>query len=186
MAPLAFLRGHGDLGERVRVTGPTLARSELETPIGRLVLFATGRGLCVAAFADGWMRRRRVLLRRFGAIEVAPAPLEAVDHLRAYFDGDLAALERIHVDPGGTPFQARVWRHLRRLPAGRTTTYGRLAARLGAPRSSRAVGAANGANPVAVVIPCHRLVGAGGDLTGYAFGVRRKRWLLRHEGVDGV
>lgn len=183
---MAFLRRDGDLGRRARVTGPTLARSELETPLGRLLLFATVRGLCLAAFEDGWVRRRRVLERRFGTVEGAPAPLEAVGLLRDYFDGDLDALDRIRVDPGGTLFQARVWRQLRGLPAGRTATYGQLAGRLGSPRASRAVGAANGANPVAVVIPCHRLVGANGDLTGYAFGVRRKRWLLRHEGVDGA
>ncbi len=182
---MALLRGHGDLGRRAWVIGPTLTRTELETPLGRLLLFATAGGLCVAAFEDGWARRRRVLERRFGAVEAAPARLEAVDHLRDYFDGDLGALDRIRVDPAGTPFQARVWRHLRGVPAGRVATYGQVAARLGAPRASRAVGAANGANPIAVVIPCHRLVGASGDLTGYAFGVRRKRWLLRHEGARG-
>jgi methylated-DNA-[protein]-cysteine S-methyltransferase len=105
------------------------------------------------------------------------------DALAAYFAGEIGALDRIEVRTGGSAFQQKVWRALRTLPAGRTTSYGRLAARIGAPKAVRAVGAANGANPVSVVVPCHRLIGANGRLTGYGGGLDRKRWLLAHEGA---
>ncbi len=103
--------------------------------------------------------------------------------LRDYFSGDLAALDAITVDPDGTAFQKQVWQALREIPVGRTTSYGKLAEELGRPKASRAVGMANARNPVALVAPCHRVIGAGGALTGYAGGLDRKRWLLRHEGV---
>lgn len=126
-----------------------------------------------------------MLERRFETYEVRDGRVPAAAALRSYFDGNLGALDTIDVDPGGTVFQRKVWRALRRLPPGRRTTYGSLAASLGLGKgAARAVGAVNGANPVSVVIPCHRLTGATGDLTGYAYGLRRKRWLLRHEGVD--
>ncbi|TMA44133.1 MAG: methylated-DNA--[protein]-cysteine S-methyltransferase, partial [Deltaproteobacteria bacterium] len=88
----------------------------------------------------------------------------------------------IRVDPGGTEFQRRVWGALRKVPPGRTVSYGELARAVGAPGAARAVGAANGSNPVGIVIPCHRVIGADGSLTGYAGGVERKEWLLGHEG----
>ena len=103
--------------------------------------------------------------------------------VRAYLDGDLAALDEIPVETGGTPFQRQVWQALREVGPGTTSTYGELARRLGRPTAARAVGAANGRNPVALVVPCHRIVGANGALTGYAGGVERKRWLLKHEGA---
>jgi methylated-DNA-[protein]-cysteine S-methyltransferase len=108
--------------------------------------------------------------------EVAPFPA-AREQLRAYFEGRLREFE-LPLAPAGTPFQHRVWRALLEIPYGRTVTYGELAARLGQPGASRAVGLANGRNPIAVVIPCHRVVGAGGALTGYGGGIERKRWLL--------
>lgn len=101
--------------------------------------------------------------------------------LQAYFAGDLAAIDRLEVAPAGTPFQRGVWAALREIPCGTTQSYGALARRLGRPDASRAVGFANGANPVAVVIPCHRVIGANGSLTGYGGGLDRKRWLLDHE-----
>jgi methylated-DNA-[protein]-cysteine S-methyltransferase len=118
----------------------------------------------------------------------APARSDAarriVDALRAYFAGDLHALDTIAVDPlGGTPFQRRVWLALRSIPAGTTVSYQMLARRIRAPKAMRAVGAANGANPVPIVLPCHRVIGADGSLTGYGGGLPRKRWLLRHEAV---
>ncbi len=163
---------------------PRLTRVELSTPIGRVVLVGRRDRLHVLVFRDGWARGRAALTRRFGSFELVEGELEATSAVTDYFDGELSALDRIAVDPGGTPFQTRVWRRLRRLRPGATNTYGGLARSLGSPRSSRAVGAANGANPIAVVIPCHRLVGSTGALTGYAFGLRRKRWLLEHEGVE--
>ncbi|MCB9763325.1 MAG: methylated-DNA--[protein]-cysteine S-methyltransferase [Alphaproteobacteria bacterium] len=108
-------------------------------------------------------------------------PHGVIAALDAYFGGALDALEDLPVDPQGTDFQQRVWAALRGVRPGRTTSYGALAAALGSPGASRAVGAANGANRVALIIPCHRVVGADGSLTGYAGGVWRKRWLLEHE-----
>jgi methylated-DNA-[protein]-cysteine S-methyltransferase len=108
---------------------------------------------------------------------------DAASALAAYFDGDLGALDNIDVDPGGTPFQRRVWERLRRIPPGETRSYTRLAREVGSASSVRAVGAANGANPIAIVVPCHRVIGADGRLVGYGGGLDRKRWLLAHEGV---
>ena len=105
------------------------------------------------------------------------------ERIAAYFDGDLQALESLSATPTGTLFQQEVWNALRTIPPGSTTSYGALARRLGRPNASRAVGMANGRNPVALVIPCHRVIGSNGTLTGYAYGLDRKRWLLRHEGV---
>ena len=99
----------------------------------------------------------------------------------AYFKGDLTAIDGLKVANGGTDFQRAVWKALRAIPAGGTITYGALAARLGRPKAARAVGLANGANPIAIVVPCHRVVGADGSLTGYGGGMARKQWLLAHE-----
>ena len=109
------------------------------------------------------------------------APEAVRDALAAWFAGDLGALDGLPVKTGGTPFQRAVWKALRDIPAGETRTYGQLATAIGAPRAVRAVGLANGANPVGVIVPCHRVIGANGTLTGYAGGLERKRWLLAHE-----
>jgi methylated-DNA-[protein]-cysteine S-methyltransferase len=106
--------------------------------------------------------------------------------LAAYMDGDLAALDSLEVATGGTPFQRRVWRALREISAGTTTSYGELAKQIGNPSSVRAVGLANGANPIGIVVPCHRVIGADGSLTGYAGGLQRKRWLIAHEARHAV
>ena len=111
----------------------------------------------------------------------AASPAHAA--LRAYLDGDIGAIDGLAVETAGTPFQRAVWAALRTIPAGETLTYAALAARIGRPAAVRAVGAANGANPVGVVVPCHRVIGADGSLTGYGGGMDRKRWLLAHEGV---
>ena len=110
-------------------------------------------------------------------------PAGVTSRLRAHLEDDLAALADIEVAPQGTPFQRSVWTALRRIAPGATLSCGRLAAELGRPGSARAVGAANARNPIAIVIPCHRVIGADGALTGYAGGIERKRWLLRHEGA---
>jgi O-6-methylguanine DNA methyltransferase len=104
--------------------------------------------------------------------------------LEAYFDGDLGAIDTLPVETGGTELQRSVWAALRAIPAGETRSYGALAAQIARPTAARAVGHANGANPVGVVVPCHRVIGADGSLTGYAGGIERKRWLLAHEGVS--
>jgi O-6-methylguanine DNA methyltransferase len=101
--------------------------------------------------------------------------------LDAYFGGDVGALDRIAVDPRGTPFQLEVWQQLRRIPVGTTISYGELARRVGRPNAQRAVGMANASNPIALIVPCHRVIRTGGALGGYAFGLAYKEWLLAHE-----
>ncbi|MEQ8662762.1 MAG: methylated-DNA--[protein]-cysteine S-methyltransferase [Gammaproteobacteria bacterium] len=159
----------------------------LATPLGPLVLVEDAAGrLRGAEWADAearlarWLARQR-LARTPRRVDVAALAASAA--LTAYFDGVLERLADIEVVMTGSPFQQAVWQALRGLAPGSTLAYGALAARLGRPRAARAVGAANGANPCAVVVPCHRLVGADGALTGYAGGLARKRWLLAHEGA---
>jgi O-6-methylguanine DNA methyltransferase len=126
---------------------------------------------------------RRLLRDHYGdyTLEEGAAPASLTRALDAYFDGSIAALAHVRVATGGTPFQREVWGALRTIPAGTTVSYGQLAAALGRAGASRAVGAANGVNPVGIVVPCHRVIGANGTLTGYAGGLPRKRWLLDHE-----
>jgi methylated-DNA-[protein]-cysteine S-methyltransferase len=102
----------------------------------------------------------------------------------AYFDGDVRALDALPVKTQGTAFQSEVWAALRAIPVGQTRSYGQLAAAIGRPSAVRAVGLANGSNPVGVIVPCHRVIGANGTLTGYAGGLERKRWLLAHEAAN--
>ncbi|BDU73064.1 methylated-DNA--[protein]-cysteine S-methyltransferase [Mesoterricola silvestris] len=149
------------------------------SPLGPLALAAdAGGALCYLGFADHEPRPR--LLRGLAGSDPAVfAPVER--QLDEYFRGVRAAFD-LPLAPRGTPFQLRVWEELRRIPPGRTLSYGDLARRLGDPRLARAVGAANGANPISIIIPCHRLLGAGGGLTGYAGGLDRKRALLELEG----
>lgn len=116
----------------------------------------------------------------------APAeePSGALDALRRYFDGELDAIADLPVRfDRGTPFQQEVWAALRTIPVGETISYAELAQRVGRPTGFRAVGSANGQNPVGVVVPCHRVISSDGTLGGYAGGLDRKRWLLAHEGV---
>ncbi len=160
-----------------------LLLDRLPTPIGRFVLVCGGGVLRAAAF-DGdqdWMRRW--LGRQYGPYRLthgrAPAPIRGP--IEAYFDGHLESLDEVPVETAGTPFQTIVWSALRTIPVGTTVTYGQLAARIGKPGSSRAVGMANGSNPIPIVVPCHRVIGANGALTGYGGGLDRKRWLLAHE-----
>jgi methylated-DNA-[protein]-cysteine S-methyltransferase len=160
-----------------------LALDTLETPVGPVALAADGRALVALEFGLPAAVHAR-LRARFGnevAVRDVPDPQGFASRVRAYFAGDLAALRAVPVDGGGTPFERRVWAALRRIPAGETASYGAIAARLGAPGACRAVGRANGRNPIAIAVPCHRVVGADGTLTGYAGGLERKRWLLAHE-----
>jgi len=157
---------------------------EIESPVGKIVLAETGGALCALDFEEGPEPVLARLKRRYGALQARPGNgvRELRDRLEAYFQGDLKALDGLPVEPGGTPFQRDVWSALQRIPAGSTTSYSELAASIGRPSAVRAVGMANSRNPIAVVIPCHRVVGRDGSLTGYAGGLERKRWLLRHEG----
>lgn len=153
------------------------------SPIGRILLVSDGTALHALDFEAFEARALRLLQRYHGPCELVPGRAAGVaERIAAYFAGELTALDTIPVETGGSAFQRRVWRGLRRIPAGSTMSYGRLAAEIGAPTASRAVGLANGANPIALVIPCHRVIGANGSLTGYGGGLERKAWLLRHEG----
>jgi methylated-DNA-[protein]-cysteine S-methyltransferase len=161
---------------------PRIARARLTTPIGELVAFARAGALCAVAFTDGRDDPLASLRARFGPFALEEAdPLDVGGRFRLYFGGALDALDRLAVDPGGTPFQGRVWAELRRIPAGRTLSYLEVARRVGTPEAVRAVGAANGRNPIVIIVPCHRVIGADGRLVGYGGGLDRKRWLLAHE-----
>lgn len=168
------------------MTSPSeIAVGEAPSPIGELLCGFREGVLCSLEFADHRSRFDVALHRRFGAVRLRaqPVPRTLRDRLAAYFAGELAAIDGIPVALGGTPFQSAVWAALRRIPAGTTATYAALAAALGRPEAIRAVGAANGSNPVSIIVPCHRLVGADGSLTGYGGGIERKSWLLVHEGA---
>ena len=161
----------------------TIETGTVSTPLGTLAWYACGRTLLAAGFADRRAEMLRTLRRRFGNVTFRPAAKRngVSAALSAYARGRTSALDRLAVDAGGTPFQARVWHALRDIPAGTTTTYAALARRVGRPSAVRAVGAANAANPVAIVVPCHRVIGSDGKLHGYAGGIARKRRLLDHE-----
>ena len=157
----------------------------LATPIGEIDLVADSEGrLRVLEFHDQPQRLARALRlhHRDRTVEAAAAPVAVRDGLAAYFAGELAALKTVPWTIGGTAFQQQVWNALVEIPLGETTSYARLAEQVGRPAAVRAVGAANGANPIAIVVPCHRVIGTGGALTGYGGGIERKRWLLAHEG----
>ena len=163
-----------------------LLTETLSTPIGTLVVISDEMGqLRATDWSDYDDRMRRLLARHYGQdkITLTPAPRlsEPASAIQAYFNGDLCAIEALSTATGGTPFQKRVWQALREIPAGRTWSYRDVANRIGHPAAVRAVGLANGANPVGIVVPCHRVIGADGSLTGYGGGLERKRWLLNHE-----
>ena len=164
----------------------TVEYCEWASPVGPIVFAVHDGQLCSLSFGEQWARKRAQLEKRFGQVEfhAAADPAGVVTRIQKYFAGDLDALTGIVVDTGGTPFQQRVWRELRKIPAGRTASYGDIARAIGAPTAVRAVGAANGANPVGIVVPCHRVIGTDGSLTGYGGGIERKRWLLRHESAQ--
>ena len=158
----------------------------ISTPIGTFMVAADPEGnLRIALFADDEEIVRHYLRLQCGnrefRVEPAENPYGLSDTIRRYFAGELNAIDAIAVETGGTSFQRKVWTALREIPCGTTTSYGALAKEIGHPAAVRAVGTANGANPVAVVLPCHRVIGANGSLTGYGGGMERKRWLLNHE-----
>lgn len=155
------------------------------SPISSLLLVTDNDGILRALeFSDHEARMHRLLGVHYGDywLEKGAAPTSLLKTLNAYFEGDIDALTDVRIATGGTPFQRTVWNALRTVQPGITITYGQLAARLGFTGASRAVGAANGANPIAIVVPCHRVIGANGMLTGYGGGLTRKQWLLDHEG----
>ena len=161
-----------------------LRTSTIGSEIGPIVMVMDSVGLCALEFGGGEERMNTALSRRFGSFVLHRGDELGVGaRIEDYLAGDLHALDEIKVNPGGTAFQQTVWNALREIPAGTTQTYAQLAASIGRPSAPRAVGLANGQNPVSIVIPCHRLIGSNGALTGYAGGLERKRWLLRHEGA---
>lgn len=163
-----------------------LTLDRMETQVGTLLLVSDEDGVLRALdFSDFEPRMRTLLRRHYGEVTLneGEAPKATRAAITAYLAGDHAALDSIPVATGGTDFQRSVWAALRRIPAGETRSYGALAVMLGKPGASRAVGLANGANPIGIVVPCHRVIGANGTLTGYAGGMDRKRWLLAHEGA---
>jgi methylated-DNA-[protein]-cysteine S-methyltransferase len=161
-----------------------LAIDRIETPIG-VALLATDEDGYLRAFdwSDFEPRQLKLVERYNGAVPMAAgaAPAKTREALAAYFGGELDAIETIPWRTCGTSFQLACWRALCAIPVGRTASYGEQAARIGKPKAVRAVGLANGANPIGLVVPCHRVIGADGTLTGYGGGLHRKRWLLRHE-----
>jgi len=169
------------------VTPPEyLTLDRIQAPIGAFLIATDDRGALRAVdFWDDEAGLRRLLAKQYGQVPVAfgqsPAPIRQA--FADYFAGDIRALEQIPVETVGTQFQRKVWAALQRIPAGETRSYGQLAVEIGEPKAMRAVGLANGQNPVAIVVPCHRVIGADGSLTGFGGGLPRKRWLLKHEGA---
>jgi len=159
----------------------------LDSPLGPMLVAHAAGTLVALDFDEQAGRLRAHLQRRYARCSVVagdPDP-NANRCLQAYFEGNVGALAAVKVNLAGTAFQQRVWAALQAIPPGETTSYAALARRIGAPRAVRATGRANALNPVSLVVPCHRVIGSDGSLTGYAGGIERKRWLLRHEGAMG-
>ena len=160
----------------------------LATPIGELLIVTDDDGrLRTIDWTDHEARMRLLLDRYYGKGRYTLAPVRdrggLTTAMRAYFKGDLDVIDTLPVATNGTPFQASVWQELRRIERGRTISYAELAGRVGRPKAVRAAGLANGQNPISIVVPCHRVIGSNGTLTGYGGGLPRKKWLLEHEGA---
>ncbi len=163
-----------------------LCVDRIETPIGELLLVADAAGkLRAVDWTDYEERMMRLLRLHYGKegfqLEPARNPHGLRDKIGSYFAGDVEAIDGISVETAGTPFQRSVWKELRKIPGGSAISYGQLACQIARPKAVRAVGLANGANPIGIVVPCHRVIGSNGSLTGYGGGLERKRWLLEHE-----
>lgn len=165
-----------------------LTQEFLETPLGIMhIITDEDETLRAAEWESDVERMTRLLNRHYGVGKFdlkdrqCKTPSKAFECLARYFDGDISALDELETATGGTDFQRTVWKALRTIPHGKTMSYTQLAYVIGNPKAARAVGLANGANPIAIVVPCHRVIGADGKLTGYAGGLEKKRWLLNHE-----
>lgn len=165
---------------RQRPSGPSCVYTWQDSPVGRLLVAGDDEGLRFILFAEG----RAAVQPEPGWREDPDALADPVAQLREYFARSRRAFD-LRLAPAGTPFQLRVWNELRQIPYGGTISYGELARRVGCLNGSRAVGLANGANPLSIVIPCHRVVGAGGKMVGYGGGLRNKEWLLELEREEG-
>jgi methylated-DNA-[protein]-cysteine S-methyltransferase len=177
--------GHSPPQPRTTVSSSERTREEVRTPIGVFVVECDPEGRVISTSWKEELRRGSVIKWATpsgseGAPDAGSAsPVKQA--LLEYFDGDLRAIDRIPVAPQGSEFQLSVWRELRRIPPGATVTYSQLAMQLGRSSATRAVGRANATNPIGLIVPCHRVVGYDGSLTGYGGGLDRKRWLLDHE-----
>jgi methylated-DNA-[protein]-cysteine S-methyltransferase len=165
-----------------------IARAILSTPLGDMLALDSGEGLCALEFTGPKERLPRLearLRRHFPPHEIVDRDTAAMLRTRAwlddYFSGKSADISSLRLDMRGAAFELRVWAALRAIPPGETTSYGAIAKALGSAGASRAVGMANGANPIAIIVPCHRVIGASGSLTGYGGGLDRKTWLIDHE-----
>ncbi|NDJ15960.1 methylated-DNA--[protein]-cysteine S-methyltransferase [Myxacorys almedinensis] len=164
-----------------------LCFDQIPSALGQILVVSDGESLCAVDFSDYEARMRQRLEQRFGHVRLVPTsnPQGIGDALQSYLKGNVSSLDELPVSLGGTPFQQQVWLALRTIPVGHVWTYGQLAHQIGRPTAYRAVGMTNALNPIAIVLPCHRVIGANQTLTGYAGGLERKRWLLHHEGVTG-
>jgi AraC family transcriptional regulator of adaptative response/methylated-DNA-[protein]-cysteine methyltransferase len=174
-----------------------LWRDIVPTPLGDMLAMSSGEGLCALEFTgltgsngrrapeSRLTRLERRLARWFPPHDVIDARTPVIDRahdwLGHYFDGTSAEIRDLPLDLRGAPFERRVWQKLLEIPPGRTSSYGEIARALGSAGASRAVGLANGSNPIAIIVPCHRVIGSTGSLTGYGGGLERKTWLIRHE-----
>ncbi len=160
-----------------------LIKANFETPIGNLIIVLEGDTIVICEFADHADRVEKQLAKFYHnrPVIIGDLPHQIATAFTEYFNGNLNALSPLKAKPLGTSFQQRVWHELQNIPYGTTSSYGDLATQLKS--SPRAVGGANGSNPVCLIFPCHRVIGANGSLTGYAGGIERKEWLLKHEGA---
>jgi methylated-DNA-[protein]-cysteine S-methyltransferase len=167
---------------------PQLFIDRIEFQLGEILIVTDGEKLCAVDFSGYEDRMMNLLQKRYDSIQLIDTqnPQGFSDRLRGYLNGEWQAIEDIPVSTGGTPFQQKVWLSLRSIPPGQVMTYGALATLLDKPSASRAVGMANSLNPISIVLPCHRVIGANASLTGYAGGLDRKQWLLNHEGFQQI
>ncbi len=165
-----------------------LSLDRFPSPLGDILLVFEGETLRALDFWDFEPRMHRLLRLHYGEVTLveSQAPAAIRTPLSAYFAGGWAALDSIRIETGGTAFQRMVWAAVRRIRPGKTMSYGAVAAAIGRAGASRAVGLANGANPVAIVVPCHRVIGSDAALTGYGGGLGRKAWLLDHEKAEAA
>jgi methylated-DNA-[protein]-cysteine S-methyltransferase len=169
-----------------RMNEPQFFTEQFPSPIGTMLLLTDEQDVVRSLDWEDYSARMHELLRhQYGSAKLEPRQTisPARRAIEAYYDGELTAIDTLPVKTEGTPFQQEVWAALRTIPTGKTTSYGRLAIQLGRPKAMRAVGMANGSNPISIIVPCHRVIGANATLTGYGGGLERKRWLLRHEGA---
>ena len=169
----------------------SLFLDRFDTPIGEMLIVADAEGnLRTIDWTEHEDRTRSFLQLHYGEngflLKSALNPGGLSVAIRSYFGGELRAIDSLPVQTAGTPFQQEVWRALRQIPCGSTISYAQLAEQIGRPKAVRAVGLANGSNPVPIVVPCHRVIGSNGSLTGYGGGMERKRWLLEHEKCAGA